>query len=377
MPLTLDQIVQQPERIVADFTVRESNELFYNPCFSYALDMMSPFIKLKRNVTNLGWKLTYLEEDDVAIQPNNDISWNPIGLASFKQRMLKTAPFKIQSEIARDEFWDSCLEFWGGVEVDRGNLNATETGRQILGAYANVKMKAVKKNIVECALFGKESLAFADLANGTPVNSKMSAATYRQRVHAMLTQMNGWFYDIHTADGGSMIVTNSLQAHNESALPAGFANDLFKAMKYTNDGRLLEYVMANHGFIVSHTVYRNYYEYLIATYSAVPEALRMKINGVDVLTWEGIPVIPLPSWDFAQKRFFNKTNRHFAVLTIYENFALGTDIAATDGTPRLIIEQGKEVPNRKKIYMDGEFKMAAKIAIPDFCNAAFSYDMGA
>lgn len=76
--------------------------------------------------------------------------------------------------------------------------------------------------------------------------------------------------------------------------------------------------------VCTQTVYDNYMESL-ETATGIPQAYIMMIDGVERLTFRGIPLVPRAQWDENIDEDFNSVRPHRFMITTLDNLVFGTD----------------------------------------------------
>ncbi len=108
------------------------------------------------------------------------------------------------------------------------------------------------------------------------------------------------------------------------------ANDYFTGI-FNNSNLLLKQEAIDSGeaqFIVTRSIWENYYAYLVAVGSVSNDEYNNYQNGIKRLTFRGIPVIPVTFWDFSladSNNPLNATTRHLILFTLKRNHILGVE----------------------------------------------------
>jgi hypothetical protein len=116
-------------------------------------------------------------------------------------------------------------------------------------------------------------------------------------------------------------------------LGATVANDRFTSI-FKNSNILLKEKAIDGGqgmFIVTRSIWENYYDYLVAVGSVSNDEYNNYVNGIKRLTFRGIPVIPVGAWDQSladTNNPLNATTRHLILFTLKENHILGVENTA-------------------------------------------------
>ena len=178
-------------------------------------------------------------------------------------------------------------------------------------------------------------------------DSAMAAGTNNNLLSAQLpyfNQQDGWWKQIFTviaANSAQLTVNSTLQSLNAAAT---FALQKFTSTHTTNqlitgvldqmyyDGNTeLVADKNNLRYLVSRSIY-NQYERERKAVSNIDLAYTRMENGVDALKCNGIPVVPVDSWDKLQRKYFGQDatnvatyNPHRALLIKKSNLGLGTE----------------------------------------------------
>ena len=356
-----------PQIIIPNLNLQDRREFVTKPLEQYMIGTGSPLLKVVNDVTGDGWDMDTLQGTDVLLQPGHNEDFTPMGETNVEGRRLYVDPFKVNMKWSRAQFYGTILEKLGGREFDRAFLESTEGGRAVLQAVMQVVTQDINRNIFDVFLWGNKSLSLSDLSC-VPTNTKLSAADMKSRAFSMFKNTNGLFARLKENTG---CLVGQL-AHNETALPDGYAIDAFEMVR-DKSGRALEYADENEiAIICSGSIYKNYQRYLISL-GVVADSYRVQENGVRVALWEGIPIYPINSFHAIDRKFFNKTNRHFVGLAKNQTICLGSDIIASDSKPMFEVGPYPK-PNDKQTWGKAEFKIGANLAFPEFTNFALSWE---
>ena len=121
--------------------------------------------------------------------------------------------------------------------------------------------------------------------------------------------------------------------------------------------------------LVSKGIYDAYKDYIISTWSTIPEAFRLFIDGEQqpgVLSYDGIPVVCMDEWTLFDEMV--GVNSHRVVLTALGNMAIAHDIQPLDqfGGVGMRFEQSTRLKDKGAVYMNGTFRIGTAIADTDF-----------
>lgn len=354
-----------PTFTISNLNLQDRRDLYIKPLKQYLLNAASPLLRVVSNVKGEGYNMDSLQGSDVVVQNGRTATWNPQGEVAIESKLLKVAPFKVNMEWTNEEFYDTILEKMGGLELNRGNLDATEEGRALKQAMVSLIMQDIQRNIFDVAMFGDPTLNKSDLSC-TSTNSKVTATEMTNRAFDMLTTTKGIIKSLKDSPGS--LVGQLL--HNEAALPDGYAIDAFKMVK-KKDNRLIKNMTRDVGIVCSGSIYENYYDYLEDTEQSANGRM-VTVNGMETLSWRGIPIFPMEEFHDIDSKYFGKNDRHFAGATTYNNIFFGNDIEATTKDPVLKVGQLAE-PREETTYAKARFKLGFDIAHPELANFAFSW----
>lgn len=356
-----------PQIAIDNLNLQDRREFVIKPIEDYMLNQGSPLIKSVNNVTGDGWDMDSIIGPDVVIQPGYNADFTPMGETNIESKRLTVDPFKVNVKWSREQFYGTILEKLGGRELNRAWLESSEGGRAIMGAVMSVMMKGITRNIFDIFLWGNKDINLADLSC-TPSNTKVTATEMAARAFDMLKTTEGLFSRLK---GNAGCLVGQL-GHNESALPDGYAVTAFEMVR-DKEGRALEYADENSiAYVCSGSIYKNYKRHLQSV-GATDGNFRTLTNGVDVPLFENIPVYPINSFHHIDKKYFNKSNRHFVGLGLMDTICVGSDIEAADANPMFAVGPYPE-PNEEQTWGKSRFKLGVNFAYPEWLNWALSWE---
>lgn len=139
-----------------------------------------------------------------------------------------------------------------------------------------------------------------------------------------------WKRLIDSSGASNYCVVRYGSALGTGTLGSTVANDYFTGI-FNNSNLLLKQEAIDSGeaqFIVTRSVWENYYAYLVAVGSVSNDEYNNYQNGIKRLTFRGIPVIPVTFWDFSladSNNPLNATTRHLILFTLKRNHILGVE----------------------------------------------------
>lgn len=119
-------------------------------------------------------------------------------------------------------------------------------------------------------------------------------------------------------------VASTTAAVRNTTLKAGAAKDILQALYEKRTNELSEFDENDARFYVTRTVYENYLAYL-QTLNGSEAAFTTLVDGVKVLTFNGIPLLKRPDWDKRISDDFGGVYPHRAMLTAKQALVIGTD----------------------------------------------------
>lgn len=144
-------------------------------------------------------------------------------------------------------------------------------------------------------------------------------------------QIDGlWDRLIDSSGTSSYCVYRQGAALGIGTLGSTVANDYFTGI-FNNSNLLLKQEGIDTGeaqFIVTRSIWENYYAYLVAVGSVAEQEYLNYLQGIKRLTFRGIPVIPVSFWDQSladANNPLNATTRHLILFTLKRNHILGVE----------------------------------------------------
>ena len=119
-------------------------------------------------------------------------------------------------------------------------------------------------------------------------------------------------------------VANTTAAVRNTSLKAGAAVTILQGLYEKRTNELSEFDENDARFYVTRTMYENYLAYL-QSQTGSEAAFSTLVDGVKVLTFNGIPLLKRPDWDKRITDDFGGVYPHRAMLTTKQALVLGTD----------------------------------------------------
>ncbi len=120
--------------------------------------------------------------------------------------------------------------------------------------------------------------------------------------------------------GGSFAASGTVAAVKAGALASGEADETLEAMIDAALPEMFEFPLV---FMVTRSLWRNFMHTVKNKTGDLP--LTMMLNGINVPTYEGYPVLIRPDWDTWIAGYQNGIQPHRAVLTTQKNLIFATD----------------------------------------------------
>lgn len=148
---------------------------------------------------------------------------------------------------------------------------------------------------------------------------------------ANYNQFDGlWDRLIDSAGASNYCVYRDGTSLGVGTLGSTVANDRFTSI-FNNSNLLLKQEGIDSGeaqFVVTRSIWENYYAYLVAVGSVSEQEYVNYIQGIKRLTFRGIPVIPVSAWDSSladSNNPLSATTRHLILFTLKRNHILGVE----------------------------------------------------
>jgi hypothetical protein len=160
-----------------------------------------------------------------------------------------------------------------------------------------------------------------------------------------------WDRLIDSAGASNYCVYRDGTSLGVGTLGSTVANDRFTSI-FNNSNVLLKQEGIDAGeaqFVVTRSVWENYYAYLVAVGSVAEQEYVNYIQGIKQLTFRGIPVIPVTAWDASladSNNPLSATTRHLILFTLKRNHILGVENTGDLNN----IESWYEMKDSKRYY---------------------------
>lgn len=274
------------------------------------------------------------------------------------QKKLVLSEFKAETAYDKHDYFDTIKE----QVVLRDGVNQNDiSGTDVAAAEQKIFMDAVEDDVhrnIWLADSAKTHTAAGTYPDGTAYNIGDPDKFYNQ-MDGLLKKMQ----DAGNVNPGSEEI--KLTSITAAGITDDEAEDVFQAM-YENAPKVLR-VLKNKGTMLAYYVSDSVlYNYLKSLRNDGTEAARMqKINGIERVTYNGIPLIPINVDEHIDADFAAAFPRDWAILTTPEN--LGLVLNATDSWAETRFWfNPDENENRQRT----QFHMGADYILPELISMA-------
>lgn len=229
-------------------------------------------------------------------------------------KFIQLKPFGMYESWCKDDFTDQLsgsynvlAQEWLKTGTDSFDPAGTPIDRMIMKQLKD----ALRRDIFRRVSFGDTTSSNADY-----------------------NQIDGLWQSLIDQSGASnYCVYRYGSALGTGTLSAGTAQTYFEGI-FNNSSNLLKEQAIDGGkgqFLVTRSVWENYYGSLAATGAVTEQAFGNQVNGLAKLTFRGIPVTPITLWDDHLSDSNNPlaaTTKHLIAFTIKDNHVLGVENTA-------------------------------------------------
>lgn len=276
------------------YTGIEANQIFFEPVFTDE-DILGSF-RVMPNVVNRK-KMQFVQSMEKLVRKYTGCGFNPIGTVGIYDREVEVTKMKIDIKQCMDEVQDTVFE----ELLRRGTPIHDLTGTLLEDIMINRMQQALKLDLSRIYYFG-------DLSNPNP----------------NYDQMDG-LWTVHIP----YLVDNDLIPYYDTgsgvALAAGDGIDILRTVYDNAPLQLKGLPKSMKKFYVSGSVYEQYVED-IENGGGGDYGLIQTINGIDTVTFRGIPVVPQWRWDEIMAGDIGSPLSHLVLLTTPTNLVVATDI---------------------------------------------------
>ncbi len=304
-----------------NFTGDEANELFLEPVF-FDDDITGQFRVMPNVVTKK--KMAFVQALENIVRKYSGCGFAPVGAVNIYDRFIEVEKARVDLEICWDEFEDTVFEELLNTGVRLPDL----TGTLLQQIITRRIQEAIRLDVQRLAYFG---------------NSASNDPNY--------DLFNGLWTVHYPALVADLLIPRTLTGSG-SDLTAGDGIEILRAV-YDQAPLQLKGLPMNQKVInVTGSVYTQYREDVEEGGGGDYGLLRM-IDGIEQLTFRGIPVIAQWRWDEILANL-SVTKPHYVEYTTPMNKVLATDVTnpATELTTWYDMKD-------EKVYTKGRFKMGA------------------
>jgi hypothetical protein len=284
------------EEIILDVRGIDATRLLIKPIFDDQLNIFNVF-KIYENIKHGKARIHHLNEISLDMVENTGCGFEDTGAMNITDRTLHIYPLKGQLSQCVDEFKCTYLDELTNTGLQKPDL----TNTAIADLVTRQAERALRKTYERLIWFGDKG-----------------------SVNKSINGLNG-LWSKHFADGIAAGKIENVSIGSGSPLTAGDGIDALTAVWENSPNELK--AAANKAFYVTGSVYEQYLKDLEGQglTCCVDANYTNLVDGLQVVTFRGIPVIPFYSWDdyyTAQ----GQAHQHRILLTVpSENIVLGTD----------------------------------------------------
>lgn len=275
----------------------DASRLIIKPIFDDQLDVLSVF-KLYQNIKHGKAKIHHLNEMEFNLQEDDGCGFMDSAKMNITDRVIKVYPVKGQLRQCFDEFKCTYLD-----ELLPTGLAKPELGAAVIDLIARQAERALRKTYERLIWFGDRA--------GSDVS---------------LQAANG-LWSVQFAQGIAAGDINNVNINSGAPMTAGDGIDVLTQVWENAPNELKAWAINQKAFYVSGSVYEQYLKDLEGQGAAVAVDANYTnlVNGLQAVTFRGIPVIPFYSWD-SHYQSKGQNNQHRVLFTVpAENIVIGTD----------------------------------------------------
>jgi hypothetical protein len=316
------------------FQGQEANTLFFEPVYMEE-NLLADF-RVMPNVTSRR-KMGFVGALEKIVKKYSGCGFNPSGSMQLTDRWIETNHAEFALAQCWDEFKDTVYEELMNKGVRFADLTDTMLAEILLQRVT----EAVRNDTMRLAFFGNRASTNAayDVVDGlwTVLVPAFVAATSTPRVNAS----------------------------SGTALAAGDGIDLLRAVYDNQTKQLKGLPMQRKRFYVSNDVYDQYLADIEGGGGGDYGLLTM-INGVQQLTFRGIQVRNMLTWNEITSTDLSQTEQHQVLLTDPANLVIATDIVGGENQVRVWYNEDEE-----EMRIKGRFKTGFNIVHPSLLSVAY------
>lgn len=321
------------------------------------------------------------------LQKANGCGWNPKGRVTLGVETHSLGSVDYDGEQCPDEFGE-CLEGIFGQGNNAKDMLATPAGRALFEQLMNRIYTGLGNSMWDLLHFANHPVIdLADAGGWFNATADEWADYVDQQTHEQVGGLITILDQLKDVNGLEQLQV-AIQSNEISADGREFTGDviaLFRSLVATALPDFQIMIDEVRGpsqpiMLVSRSIFQAYKDYLVATYTNIPQGFQLLTTGSDgrvypvrnVLQWDGIWVVQAGAWAAFDR--INGVNTHRAILTAPGNFGIGYDVqdvlSGQFGGIGLSVKQWLEAPYKGKTYMTTRFGLTGAIVDPDFLSMA-------
>lgn len=278
------------------YTGTEADQIFFEPVF-WDEDISSTYKVMPNVVTSK--KMQFAEKLEKIVRSYTGCGFSPIGGLSVYERKVTVERMKIDLELCWDEFVDTVFE----ELLKRGDRIHDLTGTVLEDILLQRVQQALKLDIERLYFFG-------DTTSGN-VDYEQIDGLWTVKIPALVTANLVPYYN--TGSG--------------TALTDGEGIDRIKTVFDNSPNELKALPAASRRIMVSPTVYLQYIED-IEEGGGGDFGLQAMINGLQNVSFRGVPVKPFWRWNDIMDTDLGNTESHLVLHTSPQNLVVATDLVS-------------------------------------------------
>lgn len=314
----------------------------------------------------------------------NCATWTPKGELAFGREEIDTYPIEFNGTQCWDSLVGDCFEQVFGPGNQLTDITATAEGRALYAMMMEAIYDGLGNSFFDLTAYGGYSVITSSNSGSWWDNTSMTASEWADFVdqNTGITGLSGHItlmealkaagnlshFDVTIASGDVSGGTWTGGSNNITVLFEAILNAATSKFKtYLRKNRLP--ISQRPVMLVTPSLYKGYKDYLIATYSAIPEGYYLRVDGEiqrGVLLYDGLPVVSMDEWLHFDERV--GVNTHRAVLTMPGNLVVAhrVDSLSQFGGMGLIMERSPNLRDKGRIDMYTTLRAGAAIADTDF-----------
>ncbi|MHC2992826.1 hypothetical protein OB13_15020 [Pontibacter sp. HJ8] len=251
--------------------------------------------------------------------------WNPYGkLADLIDERIEVKKMGIEMEQCAEDFDGLILQMAKKLGVERADL----TGTQLATVLSALAQESAKADMLRIMFLGDEASLSDDYNQTDGIWKKLFEGV---------------------ADGN---VTKAGAALGNDALPAGAAEGILDDLYYGASMEMQDLDDSEKRFYVTRSIYNNWKKTLTKNKQLESSWTALQ-NGVNTLTYLGVPLIPLGFVDAAIRQDFAGANPHRALYAKPENVVIGMDQESDYQTVKFWYQEKEEMNYMRLKYKLG------------------------